>query len=249
MNMLEQILKRKQEEVKSINIAYQKRENTHAFLKALQKEGLSVIAEIKRKSPSKGDIDLKLDPLSLAKEYEKGGAAAISVLTDFEGFGGTISDLKLVKRASKVPILQKDFIIDPIQISEAIAAGADAILLIVGALGERTRQFIQLAEEQGIDALVEIYGEEELKIAAEAGARIIAINNRDLRTFQVDLENSIRLAKLLPKECVKVVASGVKTVDEARRLYKEGFDAILIGETLVKAESPIKMIEEMNDIR
>lgn len=249
MNMLEQILKRKKEEVKSISVAYQKRENTHDFLHALQKEGLSVIAEIKRKSPSKGDINLKLDPQSLAKEYEKGGAAAISVLTDFEGFGGTISDLKLVKRESKIPILQKDFIIDPIQISEAIAAEADAILLIVGALGERTGNFIRLSEEQGIDALVEIHGEEELKIAAEAGAKIIAINNRDLRTFQVDLENSIRLAKRLPKECVKVAASGVKTVDEARRLYKEGFDAILIGETLVKAGSPIKMIEEMNDIR
>lgn len=249
MNMLEQILKRKREEVKSINVTYQKRENTHAFLNALQKEGLSVIAEIKRKSPSKGDINLKLDPMSLAQEYEKGGAAAISVLTDFEGFGGTISDLKLVKRGSKVPILQKDFIIDPIQISEAIAAGADAILLIVGALQERTGEFIQLAEEQGIDALVEIHGEEELKIAATAGAKIIAINNRDLRTFQVDLDHSVRLANRLPKECVKVAASGVKTVDEARRLYKEGFDAILIGETLVKAESPQKMIEEMNDIR
>ena len=208
-----------------------------------------MIAEIKRKSPSKGDINLKLDPMSLAQEYEKGGAAAISVLTDFEGFGGTISDLKLVKRGSKVPILQKDFIIDPIQISEAIAAGADAILLIVGALQERTGEFIQLAEEQGIDALVEIHGEEELKIAATAGAKIIAINNRDLRTFQVDLDHSVRLANRLPKECVKVAASGVKTVDEARRLYKEGFDAILIGETLVKAESPQKMIEEMNDIR
>jgi len=249
MNMLEKILKRKKEEVKSIKVAYQKRENTHAFLYALQREGLSVIAEIKRKSPSKGNINLNLDPQSLAKEYEKGGAAAISVLTDFEGFGGTISDLKLVKQESKVPILQKDFIIDPIQISEAIAAGADAILLIVGALKERTGEFIQLAEEQGIDTLVEIHGEEELKIAAEAGAKIIAINNRDLRTFQVDLEHSIRLAKRLPKECVKVAASGVKTVDEARCLYKEGFDAMLIGETLVKAESPTKMIEEMNDIR
>jgi indole-3-glycerol phosphate synthase len=247
--MLEKILKRKKEEVKSIKVAYQKKENTHAFLHALQREGLSVIAEIKRKSPSKGNINLDLDPQSLAKEYEKGGAAAISVLTDLEGFGGTISDLKLVRQETKVPILQKDFIIDPIQISEAILAGADAILLIVGALKERTGEFIQLAEEQGIDALVEIHGEEELKIAAEAGAKIIAINNRDLRTFQVDLEHSIRLAKRLPKECVKVAASGVKTVDEARRLYKEGFDAMLIGETLVKAESPTKMIEEMNDIR
>lgn len=248
MNMLEQILKRKEEEVKLIKVAYHRRENSHAFLYALQKNGLSVIAEIKRKSPSKGNINLNLDPVSLAKEYEKGGAAAISILTDFEGFGGTISDLKLVKQESKVPILQKDFIIDPIQISEAIAARADAILLIVSALGERTGEFIQLAEEQGIDALVEIHREEDLEIAAIAGAKIIAINNRDLRTFQVDLDHSIRLASRLPKECVKVAASGIKTVDEARRLYREGFDAILIGETLVKAHAPIKMIEEMNDI-
>lgn len=249
MNILDAIIERKKKEVKEIKIAYQKRENAHAFLKALKKPGLSVIGEIKRKSPSKGDIDLKLDPVSLAKQYEEGGVSAFSVLTDFEGFGGTLDDLKKIKEETILPILRKDFIVDPIQISESIAVGADAILLIVRALGERTEEFLRLADKQGVDALVEIHDEEELQIAVKAGAKIIGINNRDLRTFKVDLSHSERLAKLLPKGCIKVTESGIQSIDDARGLYAAGFDAVLIGETLVKAKSPKQFIEELNAIR
>lgn len=149
MDILDQILESKKEEVKSIGLSYQKRTNSYAFLHALQKGGLSVIGEIKRKSPSKGDINLKLDPLSLSQEYELGGASAISVLTDEKGFGGTLHDLQVVKTGVEIPVLQKDFFVDPVQISQAINAGADAILLIVRALGERIGEFIKLAEEQG----------------------------------------------------------------------------------------------------
>ncbi|MCB1106557.1 MAG: indole-3-glycerol phosphate synthase TrpC [Chlamydiia bacterium] len=249
MNILDQIIERKKEEVKLLKVEYQERKNSHAFLHALQKEGISVIAEIKRKSPSKGDIDLRLDPLSLAKEYERGGAAALSVLTDEKGFGGTVQDLKVVKKGVKIPVLQKDFVVDPIQISASIEAGADAILLIVRALKEKTGEFLRLSEKQGIDALVEVHDEKELKIAIDAGAKIIGVNHRDLQTFKVDLNQSLHLASLIPKECVKVAESGIKTVEETRRLYQGGFDAVLIGETLVRSEDPKRMIEEMNDLR
>ncbi|MCB1110401.1 MAG: indole-3-glycerol phosphate synthase TrpC [Chlamydiia bacterium] len=249
MDILDQIIERKKREVQSLKVSYQERENSHAFLKALQQEGLSVIGEIKRKSPSKGDINLKLDPLALAQTYEKGGVAAFSVLTDYEGFGGTLHDLQIVKKGTRCPVLRKDFIVDPVQISESIAAGADALLLIVRALGQRTKEFLRLAEKQGIDALVEIHDEEELKIAAEAGAKIIGINHRDLRTFHVDLSRSKELIHSLPQDCIKVAESGVKTIEDARLLYEAGFDAVLIGEALVTAQDPQTFIEEIHAIR
>lgn len=246
MDILEKIVERKKREVQALKVTYQKRENPHTFLHALQKKGLSVIGEIKRKSPSKGDINLKLDPADLAKEYEAGGVAAFSVLTDYEGFGGTLDDLQTVKTSTSCPVLRKDFTVDPIQISESIAAGADALLLIVRVLKERTGEFLSLTEEQGIDALVEIHDEEELKIAVDAGAKIIGINNRDLQTFQVDIKRSEALARLLPEGCVKVAESGIQTVEEAHALYKAGFDAVLIGETLVKSKDPKTFIEDIH---
>ena len=248
MDILDQILERKKEEVKSISLSYQKRTNSHAFLHALQKRGLSVIGEIKRKSLSKGDINLKLDPLSLAKQYELGGASAISVLTDEKGFGGTLQDLQVVKTGVEIPVLQKDFVVDPVQISQAINAGADAILLIVRVLGERLGEFIKLANEQGIDALVEVHNGEELGNAVTAGAKIIGVNNRDLHSFKVDLKRSKQLVSLLPKDCVKVAESGVNTVAEAQSLYMAGFDAVLIGEALVRSQDPQTMIQEMVDV-
>jgi indole-3-glycerol phosphate synthase len=249
MDKLEEILLRKKEEVKTIDVKYQKRKNPHTFLKNLRQEGMSVIAEIKRRSPSKGDINNNLDPLALAKEYEKGGAAAISVLTDYEGFGGTLEDLKVVKKGVQTPILRKDFIVDLKQISEAIAVGADAILLIVKALKERTKEFVDAANEQGIDALVEVLDEEEIQIAIDAQAKIIGVNNRDLKTFSVDLTRSEKLVSLLPKDCIKIAESGVETLADAKRFYDVGYDGVLIGESLVKAPSPAQMIKEIHDIR
>lgn len=258
MIYLDQIIERKKEEVERLkeevgSDPYHplhndiKRKNLKRFENALRKKG--VIAEIKRKSPSKGNINPFLDPVQLAKEYEKGGAAALSVLTDEVGFGGTMKDLEEIKKNVRIPILRKDFIIDPLQIKEAIHGGADAILLIVAVLKERTGEFLQIAEELGIDALVEVFSEEDLKLAIEAGAKIIGINNRDLNTFEVDLSNSLKLVKQLPKECIKIAESGIKSVDEAKLLFEGGFDALLIGETLVRTRSPKEMLGEMNDAR
>ncbi|MCB1071817.1 MAG: indole-3-glycerol phosphate synthase TrpC [Chlamydiales bacterium] len=256
MTFLDQIIERKREEVERLkeevgSDPYHplhgeiKRRHLKRFQNALRKKG--VIAEIKRKSPSKGEIDLSLDPIKLAQEYEAGGAVALSILTDKEGFGGTIKDLEEVKKEVRIPILQKDFIIDPLQIKEAINAGADAILLIVAVLKDQTGEFLRIAEYLGIDALVEVHTKEELHFAIEAGATIIGINNRDLKTFKVDLSNSLELIKLLPKECIKVAESGIKSVEDAQELFEEGFDALLIGETLVKAKNPKEMLGEMND--
>lgn len=258
MNLLDKIIERKKEEVERLkeevgSDPYHpmhgevKRKNMRRFQNALQKKG--VIAEIKRKSPSKGDLNPDLDPVALAKEYEAGGAVAISVLTDFEGFGGTIQDLIAVKKEVRIPVLMKDFIIDPIQIKQAVHAGADAILLIVACLKERTKEFMDMAEELGIDALVEVITEEELQIAIDCRARIIGINNRDLKNFQVDLDRSLKMIEGLPKECLKVAESGIANVKEAENLFKGGFDALLIGETLVKHKDPKALIGEMNAVR
>jgi len=216
-------------------------------LHALQKDGLSVIAEVKRKSPSAGEIQAIQDPVALAKHYEAGGAAALSVLTDAESFGGALKDLELIVKNCQIPALRKDFVVDPLQIAEAILVGASAVLLIVSVLGEKTTVFLRQAEEMGIDALVEVHDEEELKIAVQAGAKIIGINSRDLKTFTVDLARAEHLVRLLPEGCVKVAESGIKTVADARRMHKAGFDAVLIGETLVRSGDPKKMIEEIHD--
>ena len=244
-DFLEKILIRKRAEIKDVSVPYQERSNPHSFLKALQAPGLSVIGEIKRKSPSKGDIDINLDAPSFARQYELGGAAAISVLTDEEGFGGSIEDLIAVKEGVQIPVLQKDFVIDPVQISQAIDIGADALLLIVRALGVRLKEFIDLCEKQGIDALVEAHNQREIKLAVSAGARIIGINNRDLRCFKVDLANSEHSVNLIPSECVRVAESGVRSVHDAKRMQEVGFDAVLVGEALVTSADPQSMIREM----
>ena len=244
-NFLEKIVSRKKEEIKGICVPYQERTNSNSFLKALQKPGLSVIGEIKRKSPSKGDINLHLNALSLAKEYESGGAAAVSVLTDEEGFGGTIEDLVTVKKGVEIPVLQKEFIIDPVQISQAVAIGADAVLLIVRALGDRLKEFLDLCNKQGIDALVEVHNQQEIELAMTAGAKIVGINNRDLKSFKVDLSTSEQSVNSIPRECVRVAESGVRSVADARRMYEAGFDAVLVGEALVTSTDPRTMIREM----
>ena len=183
MNLLEQIIERKKEEVERLKEEVgsdpyhpmhgevKRKNNLKRFHNALQKRG--VIAEIKRKSPLKGDLNPTLDPVQLAKEYEAGGALALSILTDNEGFGGSIKDLIAVKKEVRLPILQKDFIIDPIQIKQAIHAGADCILLIVAVLKERTGEFLKIAKDLGIDALVEVHTQKELKFAIELDRSIL----------------------------------------------------------------------------
>lgn len=206
---------------------------------------LTVIAEIKRRSPSKGKIGEIKDPAHLSRTYNDGGAGAISVLTDLEGFGGTMDDLRKVVKAQDAfkgdfpgpcPVLRKEFIIDEIQIAEAAEAGASAILLIVAALGkERTKELLEAAHAFGLDALVEVHSEKELEIALDIGADIVGVNNRDLHTFDVSLDTSFRLAPLIPDGVIKVAESGIVDCIDAWKLRDAGFSAVLVGETLVTA--------------
>lgn len=259
-DVLAKILDRKKHEVEALK-SQVSTDSAHPITKALETKvtrnkafydslniprgSLTVIAEIKRKSPSKGPIGAIKDPAILSRVYNEGGAAAISVLTDFEGFGGTMEDLVKVAKAQQrfkgnfpgpCPVLRKDFIIDEIQIAEAAVGGASAVLLIVAALGkDRTKQLLEATHAMGLDALVEVHDEDELQIALDVGAEIIGVNNRDLRTFDVSLDTSFRLAPLIPEGVLKISESGVSDCVDAWKLRDAGFNAILVGETLVRA--------------
>lgn len=217
-----------------------------AFKKALHGPGIHLIAEVKRASPSKGILKKDLNPAKLAGEYQEGGAAAISVLTDRHFFQGSAQDLMTVKSKVDIPVLRKDFIIDPCQICEARHMGADAILLIAAVLdGQRLNSFIALAGQLGLDALVEVHCREELKRALDCGGDIIGINNRDLRTLQVNLATTIALAPLVPQNCVLVSESGIHTGADMKRLAQTGVNAVLVGEALVAAGNLREKIKEL----
>jgi indole-3-glycerol phosphate synthase len=213
----------------------------HAFSAALDAgAGVKVIAEFKRASPSKGLIRGDASPAETAGLYEQGGASAVSVLTEEDFFRGSLRDLVEVKSATRLPALRKDFIFDEYQIYEAAAAGADAVLLIVAMLGDdELARLRRLAEDAlGLDALVEVHDAEEMGRAARAGARLVGVNNRDLRSFRVSLETSIELAPLAPEGAVLVSESGVETFADVRRLRSCGYAAFLVGEALMRAASP-----------
>jgi indole-3-glycerol phosphate synthase len=215
-----------------------------SFKDALLSHG-SVIAEIKRKSPSQSHIGDISDPVKLAKQYEASGAAAISVLTDYYGFGGSLLDLKNVETAlrnTSCPILRKDFMIDPIQISQSVMAGADAVLLIVSVLAERTEEMLSFAKQSRIDAIVEVHNQQECEHAVAIGAEIIGVNNRDLETFETQPDCALELISLIPDHIVKVAESGMRSPTDALRYLQAGYDSVLIGEALVKAEDPGKFI-------
>ncbi len=220
---------------------------TGGFAKALQGDGLQVIAEVKRRSPALGELGIISDPVALANDYCKGGASAISVLTDPYGFGGSILDLHQVSSELTLPTLRKDFIIHPLQLAEAKLAGASASLLIARVLANRLKMFINEATRIGLETLVEINDEHDLEIALKAGARIIGVNHRDLSTFQVDLSLSQRLKPLIPNTIITVAASGIHTPDQANQMRALGYDAILVGEALVKARNPAKLILQMKE--
>ncbi len=211
------------------------------FIGALRRPGVSLIAEIKRASPSKGLLCHDFDPETLARTYVQNGAAAISVLTDARYFQGKLDYLTRVKETvtrlqARVPVLRKDFIFDRYQVWEARVAGADALLLIVAVLGDRAlRELLAETHKLGMEALVEVHNEQELARALTAGAKVIGINNRDLRTFTVDLGVSERLRPLIPPDIVVVSESGIHTPDDVRRLAAMGVDAMLVGESLVRA--------------
>jgi indole-3-glycerol phosphate synthase len=215
---------------------------SHRLLRTLESDSQrpKIIAEFKRRSPSAGIIRDDLTVNEIVHCYERGGACAISILTDEEYFGGSIADLCAARSSTNLPLLRKDFIIDPIQIFEAAVAGADAVLLIVAALDDHLLTELRaLAEEElGLDALVEVHGSEELQRALNSGARIIGVNNRDLRTFQVSLNTSERLIAEVPRDRILISESGLQSADSLLRLRKVGFRGFLVGEALMRAPEP-----------
>jgi indole-3-glycerol phosphate synthase len=198
--------------------------------------GLSVIAEIKRASPSRGPLAVDLDPALTARRYVAGGATCLSVLTDGEFFSGSPEDLAAARAAVDVPVLRKDFTVGPADVIDARLMGADAVLLIAAALSpELLGELVTLAADVGIDALVEVHDEDEAERALAAGAALVGVNQRDLVTFQVDTARAERVAKVLPDTVVRVAESGIRDRDDAARLADAGFDAVLVGEALVTA--------------
>ncbi|MFQ5343084.1 MAG: indole-3-glycerol phosphate synthase TrpC [Anaerolineae bacterium] len=214
---------------------------------ALAAPGVRLIAEIKRASPSKGVFRADLDPVALAETYVNNGAGAISVLTDEHFFQGHLDDLRRVKRAyPAVPVLRKDFVIDPHQVYEARAAGADAVLLIVAVLADDLlADLLSLTHKLGMEALVEVHNEGELNRALKTEPRVIGINNRDLRDFTVDLRTTERLRQLIPGGTIVVAESGIHTAADVQRLARAGVDAILVGEALVTAEDAAAKAQEL----
>ncbi len=201
--------------------------------------GLAVIAEVKRRSPSKGDLFVGLDPASVASAYERGGAACLSVLTDREFFGGSPEDLQAARSATGLPVLRKDFTVGPADVCDARIMGADAVLLIAAALDDPELADLHgLAGELGLDALVEVHDEAELERALAVGATLVGVNQRDLVTFEVDHDRAVRVGKALPPTVVRVAESGVSTAGDAAALAAAGFDAVLVGESLVTSGDP-----------
>lgn len=218
-----------------------------SFLDALRRDGMSYICEVKKASPSKGLIAPYFPYLEIAKEYEAAGAAAISCLTEPFYFQGSDQYLQEITDAVQIPVLRKDFTVDEYMIYQARAFGASAVLLICAILDdEKLTAYRRLAEELGLDALVEAHDEAEVERALRAGAKIVGVNNRDLRTFQVDMANSIRLRNLAPRDVVFVSESGIRTSDDIQRLYSNQVDAVLIGETLMRSENKKAALEELN---
>jgi indole-3-glycerol phosphate synthase len=200
---------------------------------------MAVIAELKRASPSRGLIRSDFDPASLAEELESAGAAALSVLTDADFFEGSLENLHRASASTKLPCLRKDFIIDEFQLLEARANDADAVLLIVAALSPaELKMLARRAAEYTLDALCEVHDQAELQRAVDAGCTLIGVNNRDLQTFQVDLETAIRMADSIPKNALRVAESGIHSGADIARLHAAGYQAFLIGESLMKAKSP-----------
>jgi len=221
----------------------------HGFRRALEsagRTGTAVIAELKRASPSRGLIRPDFDCQSLAEEFESGGAAALSVLTDTEFFQGSLENLRCASASTKLPCLRKDFIIDEFQLLEARANGADAVLLIVAALPQAELKMLATrAAEYNLDVLCEVHDEGELHRAVDAGCTMIGVNNRDLRTFKVDLETTFGLADLIPKNALSVAESGIRSGADIARLRAAGYQAFLIGESLMTAKSPGESLKEL----
>lgn len=243
MSVLDEIVRSKRDEIARLHpwrSALRKQAESappaRDFAGGLRGERVAVIAEVKRRSPSAGWIDRDLNPAGVASLYVHGGASAVSVLTDGEYFGGSREDLESVRSAVPVPVLRKDFVLDPVQVYEARAMGADAVLLIVRILEDGAlRELGALAAELGMAALVEAHDGREVERALAAGARVVGINNRDLSKFETDLGIAEALAPEVPGEVVVVGESGVETREDVDRLAAAGVDAVLVGESLVRS--------------
>lgn len=260
MNILEKIAKKTKERIEEkkkvlpfeeIRIKAESiNKNTgFPFEKSLKKEELSFICEIKKASPSKGIIAEDFPYKEIAKEYEKAGAAAISCLTEPFWFLGNDIYLEEISKIVSIPILRKDFTVDPYMIYEAKLMGASAILLICAILNDKElKEYQDIAYSLGLSVLVEAHDEEEVIRAVNSGAKIIGVNNRNLKTFQVNTENSIRLRQLVPKNCIFVSESGIKTFEDVSRLHKNGTDAVLIGETLMLSENKKTALDKLRGV-
>lgn len=260
MNILEQIVARRREQVRRLREngdavrfardAAQMREGKrpHALRCALERaDQVNLIGEFKRGSPSLGLINAEVDPSEIAREYDQAGVRAISVLTEPDSFHGSLEDLRKVRAATDLPILRKDFIVDSLQMDEAAAAGADAVLLIASVLSQRElTDFRARAEEElGLDALVEVHSHEEMTRAFDCGAKLIGVNNRDLRTFQTSIETSVDLARFAPPNAVLVSESGISDASQIARLRQCGYHGFLVGESLMRSDDPGAVIRSL----
>jgi indole-3-glycerol phosphate synthase len=251
--ILDQILSHKQTEIEAIRERFAdwappaQPPARRDFIGALRAPGVSLIAEFKRRSPSRGDIRADADPIEVARSYEGAGARALSVLTDAHFFGGAMAHLQRARASTGFPVLRKDFIVDRSQVAESASAdGPDCLLLIAAALDvDRLRSLRRLAAECGQRTLVEVHKESELDVALESGAEVIGINNRDLKTFDVSLDTTLALRPRIPRDKLVVSESGIRSADDVRRLADAGVDAILVGEALMAASSPEQRIEEL----
>jgi indole-3-glycerol phosphate synthase len=217
-----------------------------ALVAASAADRIAVIAEVKRRSPSKGDLAPGLDPAALGAAYAAGGAACLSVLTDVEFFGGSPGDLAAAREAAGVPVLRKDFTVSAHDVADARLFGADAVLLIVAALSDaELAGFLGLARDLGLDVLVEVHDEAEVDRALAAGADVVGVNQRDLVTFEVDRERAARLAPMLPDGVVRVAESGVAGPDDAAALADAGYHAVLVGEWLVRQGDPAAAVRSL----
>ncbi len=229
-----------------LRAAAEARTERRDFAAALSREGLAVIAELKRASPSRGVIRQDYRPAEIARGYQWAGAAALSVLTEEQFFHGSLDDLKTARQATDLPVLRKDFIVSEYQVYESVAAGADALLLIVAALADgELRELLSLSERLKIAALVEVHTEDELERAVASGAKIIGVNNRDLKTLEVKVETSYRLRPRIPRECLAVSESGIRSAEDLSRLAAAGFHAVLIGEHLLLQDDPGKALARL----
>lgn len=222
-------------------------EPTRGFAEHIQSTPhLAVIAEIKRRSPSKGDLNIGMDAAEYARMYQSGGASCLSVLTDEEHFGGSVEDLRRARSGSSLPVIRKDFTVDLRDICDARVMGADCVLLIAAALTPtELKSFLAMAHMIDLDALVEIHDEKELDVALNAGARVVGVNQRDLVTFAVDQDRAVRMGALIPDSVIRVAESGVRGRHDAEALRSAGYHAVLVGEHLVTSADPVSALTDL----